>query len=234
VRRGRRRARAALLTLDAFITCFAEFVVRYNAEHAHSGLDGDTPLRRWLGDGAPVAEMPREQLLHLLLARETRVVGKRGIQMFGAHYNTAEFVGLVGETVEVRFMPHHHDSVEVFLNERHVGTAVRVDLLDEEEAERLRRRRREEERWLARQERDAERRRARRFEAVTVAPSPVQEVEPVRVLTPSRSLIDHGEIPAHWVRPLAPDEVPNPPHAGAHVDEPGPLLEPPGRSRRRH
>ncbi len=210
-RRGRRPARSALLPLDAFITCFAEFVARYNAEHAHGGLDGDTPLERWLGDAAPVVEMPGEHLLHLLLARETRVVGKRGIQMFGTFYNTADLVGLVGETVEVRFMPRHQESVEVFLLERHVGTAVRVDLIDEEEAERVRRRRREEEQWLARQQREAKRRRARRFAAVTVTPSPSDEVEPVRVLTPSRSLIDHGEIPAHWVRPLAPDQVPDPP-----------------------
>jgi hypothetical protein len=131
--------------------------------------------------------------------------------MFGAHYNTAELVGLVGETVEVRFMPHRHEGVEVFLHERHVGTALRDDLIDEEEAERLRRRRREEERWLARQQRDAERRRARRFEAVTAAPPAPEEAGPARGLTPSRSLINHGEIPAHWVRPLSPDEVPDPP-----------------------
>ena len=95
--------------------------------------------------------------------------------MFGAHYNTAELVGLVGETVEVRFMPQRHESVEVFLNEGHVGTALRDDLIDDEDAERLRRRRREEERWLARQQRDAERRRARRFEAVTAAPPAPEE-----------------------------------------------------------
>ena len=209
--RGRSVTKAALLTLDAFVTCFAEFVVRYNTEHIHSALGGDTPLERWLEDDTPVVEMPREQLHHLLLARETRVVGKRGIRMFGAHYNTAELVGLVGETVEVRFMPQRHESVEVFLNEGHVGTALRDDLIDDEDAERLRRRRREEERWLARQQRDAERRRARRFEAVTAAPPAPEEAERAHVLTPSRSLIDHGQIPAHWVRPLPPDEVPDPP-----------------------
>lgn len=211
VRERRPTSKPALLTLDAFVACFAEFVLRYNTEHLHSALGGDTPLERWLGDDTPVVEMPREQLHHLLLARETRVVGKRGIRMFGAHYNTAELVGLVGETVEVRFMPHRHEGVEVFLHERHVGTALRDDLIDEEEAERLRRRRREEERWLARQQRDAERRRARRFEAVTAAPPAPEEAGPARVLTPSRSLINHGEIPAHWVRPLSPDEVPDPP-----------------------
>jgi putative transposase len=191
-RERRPTSKAALLTLDAFVTCFAEFVLKYNTEHLHSALGGDTPLERWLEDDVPVVEMPREQLHHLLLARETRVVGKRGIRMFGAHYNTAELVGLVGETVEVRFMPHRHESVEVFLQERHVGTALRDDLIDDEDAERLRRR-------------------ARRFEAVTAAPPAPEEAEPAHVLTPSRSLIDHGEIPAHWVRPLPPDEVPDPP-----------------------
>lgn len=210
-RERRSKSKTALLTLDAFVTCFAEFVLRYNTQHPHSALGGETPLERWLEDDTPVAEIPGERLHHLLLARETRVVGKRGIRMFGAHYNTAELVGLVGETVEVRFMPHRHESVEVFLHEGHVGTALRDDLIDDEDAERLLRRRREEERWLARQQRDAERRRARRFEAVTAAPPAPEEAEPAHVLTPSRSLIHYGEIPAHWVRPLPPDEVSDPP-----------------------
>ncbi|MGH7749678.1 MAG: Mu transposase C-terminal domain-containing protein, partial [Candidatus Dormibacteria bacterium] len=202
------------LPLDAFVACFADFMVRYNTEHHHSGLDRETPLERWLGDPVPVVEMPRKRLHHLLLARDERVVGKKGIRLFGAHYNSAELVGLVGETVEIRFMPHHHDSIEVFLHERHIGIALRVDLMDAEEATRLRRRRVEEERWLARQQREATRRRNRRFQAVTeAAPAPdaPEGEELPRALTPSRSLIDHGAIRAHWVRPLATHEVPDPP-----------------------
>lgn len=209
-----RGARIGLLTLDTFVASFAEFIERYNAQHPHSSLDGDTPLDRWFGDPTPVVEVPPERLHHLLLASETRVVGARGVRLFASHYNTADLVGLVGETVEVRFMPHHHDSVEIFLRGRHIGTAMRADLIDDDEAARLRRRRREEERWLARQQREATRRRSRRFSAMTQAPTAqvdADEDELPRILTPSRSLVDHGEIPSHWVRPLAPDQVPNPP-----------------------
>ena len=59
----------------------------------------------------------------LCSAQERRTVGQRGIRLFVSHYNTAELVGLVGETVEVRFMPHRHESIEVFRRGRPVGTA---------------------------------------------------------------------------------------------------------------
>lgn len=203
-RRPRVAAKPALLSLDVFVALFAAFVTKYQSERPHAGLDGENPLERWQGNPVPLVEIARGQLNHLLLARETRVVGKKGIRLFGADYNTADLVGLVGETVEVRYMPHHHESVEVFLGGRQVGTAMRADVMDDEEAGRLRRRRVEEERWLARQERAATRRRNRRFAVITEAP-PAEEADPPhapRTLTPSRSLVDHGEIPAHWVRPL--------------------------------
>jgi putative transposase len=206
--------RDGLLTLDAFVTCFAEFIDQYNAERPHSSLDGDTPLERWLGDAAPLVEIPRERLHHLLLAQDTRVVGRRGIRMFGSHYNTAELVGLVGETVEVRYMPHRHESIEVFLRGRHLGTAVRSDLIDAHEARRLRRRRLEEERWLARQQREATRRRTRRFAAITEVVALRSDPEPEELpllLKPSRSLTDYGPIPDDWVLPLPADQVPDPP-----------------------
>jgi hypothetical protein len=78
--------------------------------------------------------------------------------------------------------------------------------MDEAEAARLRRRRDEEERWLARQMRTAERRRARRFAVITsadLAHEGYDRVDAGRALTPSRSLVHHGEIPPDWVRPLA-------------------------------
>lgn len=213
-RRSRRGTGVELLGLDAFVTCFAEFIDLYNGERPHGSLDGDTPLERWLSDAAPVIEMPRGRLHHLLLAQDTRVVGTRGIRMFGAHYNTADLVGLVGETVEVRFMPHHHENIEVFLRGRHIGTAVRADAIDDDETRRLRRRRLEEERWLARQQRDATRRRSRRFAAITeasVRASAPETAASSLTLTPSRSLVDYGPIPDDWVRPLPADQVPDPP-----------------------
>ena len=39
-RERRSTSKAALLTLDAFVTCFAEFVHRYNTEHLHTALGG--------------------------------------------------------------------------------------------------------------------------------------------------------------------------------------------------
>jgi putative transposase len=203
---------APVLTLDAFIELFARFVNWYNTDRPHAGLDGATPLARWNSDATPLIELPRAQLNHMLLAREHRIVTKSGIRLDGRRYNAAELIGWVGQEVEVRHMPHHYDSVEVFLRESHLCTAFLVDTMEEQEMKRILAKRSEEARWLARQQHNSARRRREKFAAITEArPAAVlgKVPEPVRRLTPSRSLIDHGEIPSDWVRPLDLKKLPD-------------------------
>lgn len=209
--RAGRRARQSevLLTLVQFIDLFAEFARSYNEMHVHDALDGEAPLQRWLADPTPLRSIDAAHLRHLMLARETRVVGKKGIRLLGSYYNCAELVGLVGETVEVRYMPHHHDRIEVFLRDRHIGTAIRHEEMGEDEIKRLIARRHAEERWLARHEAAAARQRRRRFAPVTSRTATQSEtnVPAPKVLTPSRSLRMDREIPQGWVRPLTPEQV---------------------------
>jgi putative transposase len=196
---------APLLTLDHFVELFAVFIDRYHTSHAHAGLEGESPLERWRSDATPITEVPAELLHHLLLARVTRTIGKRGVRLFGRVYNAAELVGWVGQSVEVRYMPHRLDSVEVFHDDTHLATAWWVDSMEEAEARRLLERRAEEARWLARQHRAAARRRRERFAPMTEPrpqrTKPQKGSDPPRTLNPSRSLVDHSEIPAHMVRP---------------------------------
>jgi hypothetical protein len=118
--------------------------------------------------------------------------------------------------VEVRYLPRHHHAVEVFRHGAHLGTAQAADDLDPLEAKRLLRRRAEEARWLAERQRSAARRRRKAYAVLTgegTVRSAAEETErgtavergwlsdeELRTLA-SRSLVDHGAIPAHMVRP---------------------------------
>lgn len=199
---------APLLTLDHLVELFANFATEYNTVHPHGSLHGATPIDTWRADTTPLVAVPRDRLSYLLLARQTRVITKKGISIFGVQYNAAELVGLVGERVEVRYMPHRDESVEVFYRGAHLCTAWILDAIEHEEARRLLARRAEQARWLARQHHAASQKRRARFATMTEPrSSSISEAgeEPVtsRSLTPSRSLVDHSVIPAHMVRPLS-------------------------------
>jgi hypothetical protein len=122
----------------------------------------------------------------------------------------------VGETVEVSYLPRHHRSIEVFRHGAHLGTAQAADELDPLEAKRLLRRRAEEARWLADRQRSAARRRRKAYALLTgegIVRSAAGETEQGTAVErrrlgddalsalANRSLVDHGAIPAHMVRP---------------------------------
>jgi putative transposase len=200
-----------LLGLEALVELFAAFVVQYNTVRQHQGLAGRTPLQAWNADATALAVVPPRHLRHLLLARVDRTVTKRGVRLDGRVYNCAELCGLVGERVEVRYLPHHHHEVEVFRGSEHVATAVLVDELAAEDITRLLKHRANEAVWLAKTQRAAAARRRTRFAAMT-EPGPLLastthtaggtaierarhgDVELQRAA--SRSLVDHGQIPA--------------------------------------
>jgi putative transposase len=196
---------APLLTIDHFVDLFAAFVGRYNTSHQHGGLDGETPIERWNSDATPITEVPVEHLRHLMLARADRTVYKRGIRLDNHVYNSADLVGWVGESVEVRYMPHRFERVEVFHGDRHLATAWPVDAMEEAEVQRILVRRAEAARWLSRQHRAAARRRREHFAPLTAdrSGSPPMSGRPQASLKPSRSLVIHREIPGHMVRPLS-------------------------------
>ncbi|MGH7746534.1 MAG: Mu transposase C-terminal domain-containing protein, partial [Candidatus Dormibacteria bacterium] len=208
---------APLLPLERLVELFVEFVNKYNTERPHEGLGGRTPLQRWEDDPTPLHVVAPERLRHLLLARTTRTVDKKGVRLDGRRYNHEELCGWGGEKVEVRHMPHHHDEVEIFVDGRHLCTAKLGDRLSPAEARRLVERHAEEARWLSRQLRAAGKRRRVRYAAMTEPRPPV----PVTAFTESaaaaefarnadndrrrlamRSLVEHGPVPARMIRPV--------------------------------
>ena len=205
-----------LLSFEVLVGLLADFVHSYNTVRAHEGIDGQTPLQCWCADPTPIETVGPERLRHLLLARVERLVTKRGVSVDAKTYNCAELCGYVGERVEVRYLPHHQRDVEVYRHGVHLGTAHPVDDLDADEMERLLRRRAEEARWLAERQRAASRRRRQRF-AVMTGPGPLLRADAPSGATAaselvglddqqtskmaSRSLVDHGPVPAHMTRP---------------------------------
>ena len=70
----------------------------------HGGLDGQTPLDRFLADGALVRPAP-DDVDAVLRMRVTRKVARdRTVRLSGRVYEAPD--GFAGETVEVRFDPY--------------------------------------------------------------------------------------------------------------------------------
>ena len=151
----------APMSLALFVDYFAEWVKQYNTTRAHSEL-GETPLARWLADATPIREVPAEQLRWMLMADIERTVTKDGVHFGGIAFVAGALNGLVGERVQVRYMPHDLRQVEVFRADEWLATAYPQGALsDEQRAEVLAARRRDAAELGRRQRRASRRARAR-------------------------------------------------------------------------
>ncbi|MGD0448964.1 MAG: Mu transposase C-terminal domain-containing protein [Candidatus Dormibacteria bacterium] len=206
-----------LLSLEAFVKLFDEFIRWYHAERPHQSLDGRTPLQVWNADPTPLSTIEPQRLRHLMLAGVKRTVTKKGVRLGGRRYNGPELCGHVGDEVEVRHMPHHEQEVEVFLLDgHHLGTAYLVEQMTPAERRRFLDGRAEGERWLSRVLRSGEKRRRTVYAAMT-APGPAvvvsaltEEVtasqsaaqsDAVQRQLASRSLARPPAVPARMTRP---------------------------------
>lgn len=152
--KGARRADKSLygtaerLSMESFVELLEEFIREYNCEREHSSLDGRTPEQAWLEDDTELHLIAPERLRWLTLARKTATVQKDGIHHGRQRFLAAELTLMVGEEVEIYFMPHDGRLVEVFRDGKHLCTALPQDQLTDDQLNDL----------LAR--REAERRRA--------------------------------------------------------------------------
>lgn len=161
------------LTLARLVALFAEWVGEYNGRREHGTL-GMTPLVRWRSDPTPVGSVSAERARWLLKSRAERRVGKDGVHHGGLTYFAPELNGLVGERVEVAFMPHDPREVELYRDGRWLATAKPQDELTAADRERALDRRRDDAAELARRARRA-RRRARVRLAPITAPDSIEE-----------------------------------------------------------
>ena len=162
---GRLLGARPVLSLDEFVSLFADWVREYNEDRPHTGLDGQTPLERWREDAYPMTCVPVEQARWMLLASEPRTVNKDGIHFRGEVFVAPELTGLRGQRVEVRFMPHDQRSIELYRDGAWLATAYPQHQLTQDQREAILQRRRDEAQAIARRAR-----RARRLTRQRVAP----------------------------------------------------------------
>jgi putative transposase len=162
------------LTLERFVGVFCDWVELYNRDRPHRSLGGATPLARWQADPIPVMTRPAEELRWMLLAGERRRVLKDGIHFRGLVYFADALCGLVGESVEVRAMPHDPRAIEIYRNGAWLATATPQAALTGAERERALAHRRAQAQDAAREARRRERRARVRLAPIT-GRGPLQE-----------------------------------------------------------
>ncbi|WP_433464082.1 Mu transposase C-terminal domain-containing protein [Spirillospora sp. CA-128828] len=148
-------------------------------EHSHSELEGRTPQQAWAEDLTPVFDVPHEQLRHLLLAGQDRVIGPSGIRFRGL--NWVDPSGLIrerrGQRVGIRYMPHDDREIHVYLDGRFLATCHPRDALTPGQEEEFYAAARAQEKAASRERAAARRRGRRRLATLTQGQD---QAEPVR------------------------------------------------------
>jgi len=166
---GLRGGSLPVLSFAELVARIDAWVLAYNLERPHEGLDGGTPLERWREDATPLRTVGADQLRWTLLEEKARRVRKSGIRFHGIDFVAPELNGLVGESVAVRHRPHDDTSIEVFREGSHLCTALPQGALGPDERAAVLERRREDAARQARLARRATRRARERFAPATSA-----------------------------------------------------------------
>lgn len=112
--------RAAIVTMEKLHEVMHRFIVDVYAQGWHRGLRGK-PVEEWIERTKrhPV-RLPRrmQDLDALLCGRETRKLGRHGIELFGMYYNSPEFNALIvkekdAPTVDARYDPTNIGAIRV-------------------------------------------------------------------------------------------------------------------------
>jgi putative transposase len=156
------------MLFTSFAEIFFDWVWTYNNERPHSALNGRTPLEAWTGDATPIREVDPAELRWMLPARNRKVL-KDGIHHENRIFWSSDLIGLIDETVEIRYMPYDYRQIDVFLNGKWLTTAVPSKEVSAEERERFYKARHNERKRAAARMRAASRRSAARLIALTEA-----------------------------------------------------------------
>jgi putative transposase len=153
---------------EQFAEIFFEWVWHYNNERQHSALDGRSPLEAWVEDATPIRELEPAELRWMMPSQNRKVL-KDGIHFEGRIFWASDLIGLIDETVEIRYMPYDYRQVEVFLDGKWLTTAVPPGEVTAEDRERFYKARRDERKRAAGRMRASSRRSAARLIALTEA-----------------------------------------------------------------
>jgi putative transposase len=156
------------MSLGLFCDRFAEWVSDYNTTRVHSEL-GETPLQRWCADASPLRVVAPEALRWMLMGDTERTINKDGVHFEGLRFIAPELNGLVGEKVQVRYMPHDLRQIEVFRGDEWLASAYPQGTLSAEQRDAVLARRRADAAELARRQRRASRRARAELAPITEA-----------------------------------------------------------------
>jgi len=156
------------MSLGMFCDRFAEWVSDYNTTRVHSEL-GETPLQRWCSDATPLWVVAPEALRWMLMGDTERTINKDGVHFEGLRFIAPELNGLVGEKVQVRYMPHDLRQIEIFRGDHWLATAYPQGMLSPEQRDAVLARRRADAAELARRQRRASRRARAELAPITEA-----------------------------------------------------------------
>jgi putative transposase len=130
--RGRTALESHVLGEDELLVQLADWVDWYLIEHVNAET-GLTALQAWQADGTPLEEIADEQLWQdFLISKDRCKVSKNGIRWDTIDWIAPELIDAKGRLVEIRHLPHDRTFIEVFLDGKHLCTAVpNIDVDDE-------------------------------------------------------------------------------------------------------
>ena len=208
-----------LLTLDEFAQRFAERIREYNTQRPHTALNGRTPLQAFRDDPSPIKVLGAEELRILTLPSEMRKVTQSyGVRVANHEFWAPEFDGLVGEEVEVRYMPGQYESVEIWRDGVFLCDAQPLERVSEDQRKRALQSRDALERSLREEARQAAQRASRRYPALTdlhpETPTDAEETagpdrSPATSPDVDREPAEHDNV--RPMRPQAPPTLPDDP-----------------------
>lgn len=119
------------LSEEALLHELHTWIDRRNTELKNRTLDM-TPLQAWQEGRTPLRDIPRDRLWQdFLLSKQVHKVTKTGVRHKKVDYVdlNGALHKLIGRSVEVRYLPHTRDFIEVFHDGTHVTTCYPADSL---------------------------------------------------------------------------------------------------------
>lgn len=121
---GRLYGPGELLTFQELLAQIRAWIIQYNNALPHEALGGRTPAQAWDDDPAPVSMLAAEDARWMLKASRRAKITKSGIRHANHLFIAPELSGLAGDTVELRFIPHDHRFVDVYVGRKFLCTAL--------------------------------------------------------------------------------------------------------------
>ena len=121
----------AALSEQALLMEIDKWMTWRHTSHINRML-GVTPLQAWKNDPTPLCPVPADQLWQdFLLLKDKVKVGKAGVRFKGIDYVDLDCLldRVIGESVEVRHLPHERNFIEVFHKGQHLATCYPSDAL---------------------------------------------------------------------------------------------------------